>query len=327
MDPMDPMTPTTQPSEPPAEENTAEAALAQLKAAAPADFDMTQMDALKAKLAKLGKGTAKTASGSEAPAEGTGQPQDGRPLTGRDVDWSEYNLDYNLAHLYPGAVYRETPQGPKWVAMVVDFLSTTREFRAYNEKVNPPGVSDAPDSEKEPKNLGLYLNDMCNGREQWKISAVMPVGTQCGLLLERQVPIILPDPQVLKKAEEVAAPADPALQAVEDAALAFIEEQNGPDVGLRPIERGTAEHEDALAQLDETGGVQARTSGVAVQQALDLAAPLTTAAPQAGLVTPEPVENPLLGGAKVPAAGYSAAQDLLRALSDPNFRSSLPTEE
>jgi hypothetical protein len=334
-----PETPTAEVTEP-TDAERADAALEKLAAIGGENFDRSQMEALKAKLAKIGKSDALTTSGSESPDAPV--VENNRPLTGRDVDWSEYNLDFNVAHLYTQAVYRETPQGPKWVAMITDFHTTMKDFRNYGKKVNAPHSNDKTDV--EALNLGEYLNDKVNGREAWKVAAVMPVGTQCGVLLERQVPIILPDPQPLKKSEEVEAPTDPALAAVEDAALAFAAEQEGVekpltdqpedetisgeahDIGLRPIERGTVEHEAALEQLDETGAVAART-GVVVSKALEAAAPLTVQAPTAGVVQPDAVPNPLLGNAPVPAAGYSAAQDLLRALNDPSFRAKLPSEE
>lgn len=349
---MDPTTPQTEPTAPKgmvpkaSEPNAAQTALEKLAKVAGPNFNQKQLDELKRKLAKLPKSDKTTTSGSEAPQDAPRDedpkqpgPQDARALTGRDVDWSEYGLDYNVAHLYKQAVYRETPQGPKWVAMVTDFISTTRDFRNQGKRVNAPGSTDK--SETEALNLGEYLNDMCNGREGWKIAAVMPAGQQCGVLLERQVPIILPDPQPLKKSEEVEAPTDQALQATEDAALAFMAEQKGvdseapvsddtaappaEDIGLTPIVAGSVEHAAAVESLDESGAVPARIGGV-VAHALEVAAPLTTAAPQAGAVQPEAVHNPVIQ-APVPAAGYSAAQDILRALSDPNYRASLPSEE
>jgi hypothetical protein len=334
MNPLDEATPAP-------EGNPAAEAAERLAAAAGPGFDKTQMDVLKAKLAKLGKSDAKTTSGSEAPPENAPEPTQQQALTGAMVDWSEYDLNYNVAHLYKSAVYRDTPNGPAWVVMITDFLSTSRDFRNYGQRVNTPGSNDKKFT--EPLNLGEYLNDKVNGKDQWKIAAVMPAGTQCGILLERQVPLILPEPQPLKKSEEVAPPSDPQLQAVEDAALAFAAEQGmAPEIPvdtepvvedypyadtLRPIERGTPEHEAAVSQLDDTGSLEARTSGSMVQKALQTAAPLTEPAPTAGFEQPEGIENPLLGNAKVPAAGYSAAQELLRALNDPNFRAQLPKDE
>jgi hypothetical protein len=345
MDSMNPMDPTpTTPTEPAIDPAAQQAALDKLLAVAGKNYDGDKMAALKEKLKKFAPASEqKTLSGAEA-VEAAPAPENQRALTGRDVDWSAYNLDFNVAHLYANAVYRDTPQGPHWVAMVTDFWSTQRDFRNHGKKVNAPGSNDG--KETEALNLGEYLNDMVNGREQWKIAAVMPAGTgACGLLLERQVPIILPDPQPLKTKEEVAAPTNQDLKATEDAALEFMAE-NGLDsgasvgddttsaasediakeIGLRPIERGTDEYERALAELDEDGAVvERRTSKIS--QAIDLNRATTVPAPVEKGIQDAPIENPVIGGAPNAAAGYSAAADLLRALNDPKYRASLPTEE
>lgn len=343
---MDPMnTPQEEPTQMPEPEVTpAQAALDRLSAAG---FDRSQADALKAALAKVGKSDAKTMSGSEAPQDAVNavpspQPDAPRALTGRDVDWSEYNLDFNVRHLYPKAVYRDTPEGPKWVCMVTEFRSTTKDFRNFGKRVNAPGAVDKEVT--EALNLGEFLNDQVNGRDQWKIAAVMPTGSQCGLLLEREVPFILPDPLPLKQEEEVDAPTEPALVAVEEAALDFMKAQEGLDIEpavsedsdgpitLRPIEKGTPEHEQATAMLDESGALASRV-GEGVARALATARAEEVPAPTAGVIQPEAVVGNELAVSnvnpegKVAAAGYSAAQDLLRALNDPNFRASLPTEE
>lgn len=356
MNPMEQEQSQEQVADQPAGDARVDAAIEKLQAAAGSNFDADQMQQLKAKLAKLNASEEKTTSGSESPEKTTGgQPGVDRPLTGSDVDWSEYRLDYNVAHLYPRAVYRNTPQGPAWVVQIVDFVSTAKDFRGTG-KVNGPS---GPKTEEQ--NLGRYLNDMVNGPEQWKISAVMPSGAQCGILLERERLLVLPMPERLKKSEEVEVPTDPLLQAVDDAAASFVAEQMGDPVDdtdesifeetsegldtepevcdntsapitIRPVERGTPEHEAALASLDDTGALQAR-HGDGVLRALETAAPETVAAPTAGVVQPAAVEGVDIARTlanpegKVAAAGFSAAQDLLRALNDPNFRASLPTEE
>jgi hypothetical protein len=335
------LNPTPEPTTDPAAE-----ALERVAAAAGPGFDKSQMDLLKAKLAKLGKAPAApapTAEGEPGTAPPADAPEPPKVLLGKDVDWSEYDLDFNLIHLYKKAVFRETPQGPKWVTIITDFRSTTKDFRNYGKRVNAPGSSDK--QETEPMNLGEFLNDMVNGKQEWRLEAVMPAGSQAGVLLSHQVPVYLPDPQQLKKAEDVPPPTDEELKRTEDAALAFVAEQGGVQseqealdtavetgdnspgtIGLRAIEKGTIEHEAALAQLDEKGALALRSTAV-TDKALSLAAPEQVEAPQAGLETPEPVANESMGGALMPAAGYSAAQELLRALNDPNFRANLPKEE
>jgi len=304
---------------------TAGQALEKLIAVTQATSGDAAVQKLKEKLKNFKPPSAqKTISGSEDPDAKQNPAADEPPkrLTGRNVDWSEYNLNYNVAHLYSQAEFRETPQGPKWCAMATDFWSTTKNFKSHGQKNNVPGTNDG--TETEPLNLGEYLNDMVNGREQWKIAAVMPGPSgQCGLLLERQVPIILPDPQPLKKKEEVEAPTEPELQTVEDAVLAFMAENNS--IGLCPIERGTAEHEAALAQLDDDGALPERRT-TNVSKALDLNAATTAAPPVPKGIQPAAVENPIIAGPQA-AHGYAAAQDILRALTDPEYRKSLPTEE
>lgn len=142
-------------------------------------------------------------------------------LTGRDVDWSEYDLNFNVAHLYPRAAFRETPEGPKWVVMLDEYYTADKELRAYGKQVAVPG---SPDGDKEPQNGGEWITQMVNGREGWKLVGILPgsIG-RMGVMLQRQVPYILPDPTPLKKETEVEAPKDPELQAVEDAALAWAE--------------------------------------------------------------------------------------------------------
>jgi len=317
---------------------------------------------LKAKLKGLRPpGAEKTISGSEAPdvpktqevieaptaqelggttdTKAVGVPGVDRALTGRDVEWGEYDLDFNVAHLYRDAVYRETPEGPKWVAVVPDFRSALREFgnNSLNKKVNAPGSSDG--GQQEWLNLGQYLKDMTAGRDRWKIAAVMPVGTQCGVLLEREVPLILPDPRPLQQKEEVEAPTSPELKTVEDAALAYMENEGltpvasvehdttpePASVNLRPIERGSAEHEQVLESLED-GAVPVR-SARAIETALAMNRGEQLPPPVPKGIQPDAIENPLLGNKPQAAGGYQAANDLLRALTDPTFRASLPQED
>lgn len=329
-------TPTTETAQ-----TDAETALAKLVEMTGGDFNREQADKLKEKLAKVRAAVAASEGAStpaaEVPTDAEGKrPGVDRALTGADVDWSEYRLNFNVEHLYKTAVYRNTPQGPKWVAVIDDFVSTTKDFKNFGKKVNKPGTVDGTDQEQQ--NLGMYLNDMLNGRDQWKIAAVMPGPSgACGILLERKVPIILPDPERLVQEEEVAAPTDPALQATEDAALAFagevgqappVEEVLDTEVpagdtvvgSLRAIEKGTPEYEAARAQVEENGALAAR-GGLGILQALQTAAGETIEAPQAGLVTPDPIANPMLGGRLTPAAGYSAAADILAAMNGPDFGS------
>ena len=166
----------------------------------------------------------KTVSGSEAVDEGP-QPEQGDVMDGSKVDWSEYELRYELRHLYPRAKHQMTPEGPKWVAMVEEFHSAERAYGSYGQKVNTPNRQD-----KEPLNFGEYLNDMLNSPEGWRIASMLPTSMgRVGLLLHRMVPVVLPNPTLLEKETEVEAPTDPELAQMEDTALKFMETE-----GLTP---------------------------------------------------------------------------------------------
>lgn len=185
------------------------------------DVDPEKLAAMRARLKKQVEASGqkpKTESGSEAPEEKKGT------TSGKDVDWSEYDLDFNLRHLYPEAEFRMTPQGPKWVAMVDEFFSTSKNWKQYGKTNNSPRSLDK--TETEPTNLGEYLNDMLNSPEGWRVVSLLPLGmSDAGVLLSRRVPVVLPDPKPLKKATEVEAPKDGELQQAEDAALKFAAEE------------------------------------------------------------------------------------------------------
>ena len=366
MDPMNPMEQQTA-AEPEQARPTLAEATARLEALVTEGAGADGLAKLKEKLRAMKAPSGETTvSGSEAPdlkpkQESEGEPDapagKGQPeqpfkdaqgkfqkpavLTGKDVEWSEYNLDYNIRHLYPKSAFVETPYGPKWVVRVADFMTRLREFgnSSFDKKVNAP--TDKNEEKSEFLNLAQFLKDMVNGPEQWRISALMPIKDQCGVLLEREVPLILPDPEVLKKSEEVEAPTSPELKNLEDAAIEYMKNEGltpatavsddtttpaAVDVGLRPIVAGTPEHEAALAQLDEEGAVAPRVSS-AISRALATAAPETLPPPVPKGIQPDPVQNASQGGELTIGGGFSAANEFLRALNDPAFRASLPTED
>lgn len=139
-----------------------------------------------------------------------------KEITGQDVDWSNFDLDPNLAHLYPLAKFTPTLEGPKWVALleVIEFESA--EFK----------VSKAAQKQGK-KSLGDITTERINGSERWRIATVLSSGPGFGtVMFTRTVKIVLPDPRELRtEAELPAAPTDPELQQAEDAALGWIEEQ------------------------------------------------------------------------------------------------------
>lgn len=183
--------------------------------------DPEQLAKLRERVRKFVSPGKTTVSGSEEPD--AGKPSDVKQnsvLTGKDVDWSEYDLSYDVRHLYPQAVFRETPQGPKWIVMVDEFYSTQRDWRNHGRKVHVPGSYDEDDV--EPLNLGEYLNDRLNCPDGWKLVSLLPLGMgQVGVLLQRTVPVALPDPKPLEKKTEVAPPTDPELEQIENAAIEF----------------------------------------------------------------------------------------------------------
>lgn len=152
----------------------------------------------------------KTISGSEAVGPV------GTTNKGSDVNWDEYDIPFALKERYKEAIYRETPQGPKWVVMQDEFDSSTREWGAKGA---------APRKDGTHPNLGTFLNEMLNDGKGWRAIAIQPVSGQAGVLLQRQVPYILPDPVRLQQDTEVAAPSDPELAAAEDAALSFMQSE------------------------------------------------------------------------------------------------------
>lgn len=150
--------------------------------------------------------------------------------SGGDVDWSEYDLDPKFAHLYrlPTTKLRMGPDGPVWVAIIDDFVALRAPYEI----------------------IGRRIAQMVNGPDQWRLqSAVVSGGqmspAQCkaagydrslaggvGLVtLQRKLPIILPTPALLKSEQEdkasVAPPKDEELQEAENAALAWIESDEG----------------------------------------------------------------------------------------------------
>jgi hypothetical protein len=147
------------------------------------------------------------------------KPQ-GEVISGKDVDWSEYNLDFNVRHLYPEARFQNTPQGPKWVGMVDEFDSSSRDYDGKDSARLKDGSS---------RHLATFLGDMLNGPGGWKLISVLPTGNRAGVLFQRATPVILPDPIRLETTTEVAAPKDEELKVVEDAASAFNAEVVGEE--------------------------------------------------------------------------------------------------
>lgn len=245
------------------------------------DVDPAKLAEARKKLAAFIGKTGRTHSGSEDPDSPEG-PQGpmmggvdgdapiGQTMSGKDVKWDEYDLPYSVAHLYPKAFFRDTPQGPKWVVELDEYFSTERSAKSHGKQVNRPGAVDK--TETEPLNLGEYVTQMVNGPDQWSLVTVLPGSMgNAMVLLGKKTAYVLPDPKPLQKNEEVQAPGDAELEAVEDAALQFAQEEGltppalvedtvveapaTEEVGLRPVHRDEVE-------VDETGSLPARASNL-----------------------------------------------------------------
>jgi hypothetical protein len=191
------------------------------------DVDPQKLEELKNKLKQFIGSDQKTEADDEPSTAPTPEQTQQQLPTGKDVDWEEYDLDYAVKHLYPFSVLRPISDGSlHWVTMIDEFYSTTRAGKSHGKMVHNPADEKNPDSKTDPLNLGEYLTGMINGPERWKIAALLPgSGGEAVVLLQRQVPYVLPDPQPLKtldKAEdEVEIPSDEELERTEKAALAF----------------------------------------------------------------------------------------------------------
>jgi hypothetical protein len=145
--------------------------------------------------------------------------EDGKPITGDSIDWSEFDLDLNYAHFYPLATWTVTAEGPKWVVVINEYFSAEKQY-------NGKGV----DKSGDPKNLGQYITSKINsppdtGTGPWQVATVVPATMGNGaVLFTRKVPIVLPDPKPLEKETKVDAPTDTELKDTDDAATKWAAE-------------------------------------------------------------------------------------------------------
>lgn len=188
-----------------------------------AALDPEKLAKIRENIEKFKASREQTVSGSEAPSDvpmiepaSEGQRS---PITGKDVDWSEYNLPYDVAHLYPRSFLRQTEQGVKWVALVTEYVTVQRAFEQRGKQLK----------DGSPMNLGEYMTDMVNSRDQWRVVGMLPAGIgQGAVILAREVPIVLPDPEPLKKNTEVEPPRDEELNRVEKGALDWAQAEGCP---------------------------------------------------------------------------------------------------
>jgi hypothetical protein len=155
----------------------------------------------------------------DAPAT-LGEPDSGDAADG--IDWSRFDLDPSLAHLYPQAQVLDTPQGPKWAVQLDEFL--TREKNANPSKANDGTPRRTANG--EAADMTAFVNDMLReppdqGATQWRLVAFMP-GSMTGMMqviFQRKIQVALPDPMMTEAEEDkVVAPTDEELTRIEQSA-------------------------------------------------------------------------------------------------------------
>lgn len=148
-----------------------------------------------------------------APTASEGAPEEpAKTAIPNRPDLAGLEFDGGLAHLYERATVEDTPEGPRWVVMLDEFHTTSKNFSGS-------GLS----KKGEPQNLGEYLNMMLNGSEGWKIATFFPSGAGMGaVLLQRKVKVALPTPTAVKLEEKVEKPTDEELQDVEKRTAAWV---------------------------------------------------------------------------------------------------------
>lgn len=272
--------------------------------AALAGVDHEQLEKLRKAVAQFAEGKGTTVSGSEdpdsVPTDQRQGPEAPRVLTGKDVDWTEYDLDFNIAHLYQKAVFRDTPQGPKWVVMLTEYYTDERSLTQHGQKTK----------KGDPMNLGEFMTQMVNGSDEWHVVGMLPGSTSRGAcVFERQYPYVLPDPVQLKKETEVEPPKEEELKRVEDAALDWMAEE-----GLTPAEESeTVEVEEAPD--DACGEIFIPPTETLESKALSLNPPSTNPAIVEGNRI-NPVESLSSGSPMFIPGAAQAADQLSEAIAD-----------
>jgi len=148
------------------------------------------------------------------------------PFDPAKEDWSQYDIDQNIAHLYPKSVLHRTEDSVQLLAPWVELQFKTGGYNA-----------------KHAKDIEILVN----GPEQWQIAAILPNGSGLlGFVLQRGVRKALPLPQKFVTETEVAAPTDPELDATEAAALAWAGQVETP----APSQGALSAADEAVKALD-----------------------------------------------------------------------------
>lgn len=120
---------------------------------------------------------------------------------GTTIDWSKFELDPGLEHLYHKSQPMELPDG------TTGFVTPWAEFKTISKPVNTAGE---------------YISQMVNGAEQWQLSALLPNGAGLmAIIFQRTTRRLLPHPTLLQTETKVEMPKDEELQQTEDAALSW----------------------------------------------------------------------------------------------------------
>jgi hypothetical protein len=164
-----------------------------------------------------------------SPAADAHEPVNEEPA--QAIDWSGFNLDPSIAHLYPHSKMQDTPEGPRFIAMIDVFEFETAQYRK----------------------LGKITTQRVNGDERWRIATVYGNGSGMGVVLfTRTIPMILPIPEKLKtEADLPTPPTDKELSEAEQKAINWIEKEGQvteAETILVPL--AVTASEDAVDALD-----------------------------------------------------------------------------
>lgn len=187
---------------------------------------------LQALRAKLG-GAVNPPTAEEMEETPTGETQ----TLGRDVDWSEYDLNPEIAHHYPNARLVPGENGNRWVVDIV-------QFRVEKEPVT---------------RIARIVNDLVNGPEGWRMqSPFLPgQGSQVLVTLQRIVSVVLPTPNLLRTegdiANEITQPTDEELKVAEEEALKWAATGAPPEAPLADgaVAPVTMPTNDAAVAMDD----------------------------------------------------------------------------
>lgn len=212
-----------------------------------------------------------------------------------EVDWSLFDLNPDLAHLYPKATLREVKGEQRWVVMLDVFEFDTLPY----------------------SKLGKRVTERVNGAERWRIATVYANGAGMGaVLFTRLAPMVLPDPIPLKTDADVPPPpTDSELEEAERKALDWVtregQAQEESDPVIPEVNDSAQEVNDSFTiPVDSEPPVTDNTRVDLVSQALEINPPTERDPGNMGLHQNER-----------PNLARSAAEEAAAALDGPDFGS------